>query len=1209
MLKLIEILEDSAYVDIEGQRYPGTCILEDDDAIRYLLFSNVDVTQRVWMRAHAAGVTYLVRFLTGQFQFLTTDLFVERRGLTRREDFIPPSKGWVVFSHWPSFTELSAPSQEPQEALRHGFVHLHAHSEFSALDGLSRVTEMLEAAAADNQPALAITDHGVCASHPWLQREAAKTGIKPIFGMEAYFVPNRHERDKDKLHDYNHLVLLAQTDKGLRNLWALSTRAHREGFYGKPRCDWELLEEYREGLICTTACLSGPLSAPIMAGDETKAVMNLGRFQAIFGDNLFIELHTNHEEQQAEVNDALISLSKTHGVPMLAVVDSHYPCAADKDAHKLWIAIQTNTDVGTDADLFAGESSYHLMSGGEVAEALSYLPGSVVHEAIANTVTVAESCTAQIVPAATSPVFSKKGGVNRDKERLIDLCIDNWEKRVGGKPHQAIYEARFEREVRLLVNKDFCGYFLLVWDYVKYAKEHGILVGPGRGSGGGSLVAYLLGITELDPIECNLMFERFITEGRTELPDFDVDFPSSTREIMHTYIVNKYGADSVVRVGTHMRLKNKSVVQSLARVQKNVMKIDFPDVKAFSEFVDLAEADTAGLGLSWTDLWDQHGEILNVFRERYPELFKTADRLVGRLRGYGKHPAGMVIDPQGALVDMLPLRMADDGQMISEFDMKSLEELGLGKCDFLFLRTLDTIQQNVDLVNDDVNVIAAGAEVNVYEWREEFEDPEVWDMICAGHVLGIFQIETSAGKKEVLRLQPRSVNDLAAVITLVRPGPTRSGLTATYHRRRMGIEDVTYPDPRLEEVLSGSLGCMIYQEDIMAVCQVMGGYTLSEADEVRKLLGKKQVEKVEEEGRRFVQRCIANDTDPGVAARLWEQMAEFAKYSFNRTHAYGYAVLAYYCAWLKCHYPLEFLCSALSTVDKDRIPDFVDEARRLGIKVLPPDINVSGKGFGIEPGAHTVRYGFDSVKGVGDGALKALLLGQPYASWDDFMERKGSQANMGVLKLLAALGAFDSLRPNRAALVAELEWIDADSPCQFKDQEHVGPNDLPCRFDWDSEPMIPKGKRGLMVVPTIPKRCTKACRHYTARDFGYVVPYTQEQVMEKELEFLGVYLTVTPFDRIPADVLASCKTGAEIDVMEMGSCYVAAIVKSIRPRTDKNGNPMGFVTLHTPAGDVDAVVFKDVWSQCKSRLKLSALCFAAVTKNRRGCQMTELEVV
>lgn len=1069
-----------------------------------------------------------------------------------------------------------------------------------------------------------------CASHPWLQREAAKTGIKPIFGMEAYFVDNRHERDKDKRYDYHHLVLLAKNDVGLRHLWAMSTRAHREGFYVQPRVDWELLEEYHDGLVCTTACLRGPLAVPILSGDESKAIVTLGRLQAIFRDDLLIELHTNHEEEQAKVNEALISLSKTHGVPLVAVVDSHYPCAEDKEVHKMWVAVQTNKDVTAEADLFAGNSSYHLMTGNEVRDALDYLPGSLVREAISNTLTIAESCTAQIVPVASTPVFSKKGGVDRDQQRLIDLCIDNWNKRVGGKPNQVIYEARFEREMRLLINKRFCGYFLLVADYVRWAKEHGILVGPGRGSGGGSLVAYLCGITELDPIECNLMFERFITEGRTELPDFDVDFPSSTRDIMFRYITEKYGADSVVRVGTHMRLKNKGVVKKLAAVMKNVMNTEYKDIDAFGKLVDVLESDTAGLGLSWDDLWAQHGEVLDVFREKYPELFKLADRLVGRLNTYGKHPAGMVIDPQGTLTDMLPMRMADDGQMISEWDMKSLEWFGLGKCDFLFLRTLDTVQENIDWVNNgrgsilndkatqDVIDIARGTieaverqgrRINVYEWHAEFEDSKVWDMVCAGNVLGIFQIETTAGKREVLSLQPRSLNDLAAVITLVRPGPTRSGLTTTYLRRRKGIEDVSYPDPRLEEALADTFGCMIYQEQVMAVCQLMGGYTSSEADEVRKLLGKKQVEKVEEEGRRFIERCVGNDVSRDLAIRLWEQMAEFARYSFNKTHAYGYAVMAYYCAWLKCHFPLEFICAVLSTVDKERIPDFVDEARRMKIKVLPPDINTSGKGFNIEADANTVRYGFDSVKGVGEGALAALCHGQPYASWEDFLARKGAAANMGILKILAAVGAFDSLRSNRAALIAELDWIYQDSPCRWKDEGWDGPNHLPCRFDWDSETMVPKGKKGILTLPTIPKKCTKACRHYTPRNFDAVAPYTREQIMERELELLGVYLTATPFDRIPADVLASCKTGVEIEVMDMGSCYVAATVKSIRPRTDKHGNPMGFVTLHTPAGDVDAVVFKDAWSQCKSRLKLNSLCFAAVTKNRRGCQMTELEVV
>jgi DNA polymerase-3 subunit alpha len=535
--------------------------------------------------------------------------------------------------------------------------------------------------------------------------------------------------------------------------------------------------------------------------------------------------------------------------------------------------------------------------------------------------------------------------------------------------------------------------------------------------------------------------------------------------------------------------------------------------------------------------------------------------------------------------------------------MDAAEALGLVKFDLLTLRTLDTIQQAVDLIRDQ-----RGDTVDVYSWKDEYEDPQVWEEISDGHTLGIFQIETSGGTRYTKRFRPQSLDELSDLITLVRPGPKNSGLTETYFRRKMGEEEVSVPDPRLEPVLASTYGCMIYQEQVINICRVLGGYTSEEADDVRRLLGKKKVEQVAEAGRMFIARCVENDTDREVAVTIWEQMAEFAKYSFNRSHAYGYAMLGYWTAWLKFHYPVQFLCAVLSTVDKGRIPEFINEARRMGYQVLPPDINTSGKGFSA--GQMEVRYGFDGVKGVGDAAVEALVAGQPYTSWEDFLERKGS-ANAGIVKTLAKVGTFDSLVPNRRLLEQRLEWETDGSAnrCLFKDESVLKAHGLPCTFDWDSEP-APIGKRGqALKKKPLPKKCSRACRNWTAPvlDLTNVEPYTAEDIMEKEMELLGVHLSSTPFDRIPDHVLDECSTGSDVEVGGGGEYLVAGLINKVRTHVATNGKEMAFLGVYAQDADLDVTVFNDTWVKFQRDLKKGLLCFMLVRKNDRGLTLSHLQ--
>lgn len=1200
----------SGIIDIDDIKLPRHSLIEDVDGIRLLFIDSAYIPQAEWIDAANRGAQAILWLGADlRIRYISVERYAEEKISSERNAmlcFTVPKTSWNRCDRLLSYVEMDFQARDVQ-----GFVHLHTHSEHSALDGISTIEEIIDAALADDQQAVAITDHGVCAGHPVLALAAEKKGIKPIFGMEAYLVDDRHARD-GKSNDYWHLVLWAMDDEGLHNLWAMSTESYREGFYYKPRLDWDTLRRLNKGVMASTACLGGPLLDPWQSGDIDKAITNLAQLKDIFDDRLYIELHVNHLEQQIAGNHWLVGIAEQYSVPMVAVVDSHYATQDDAHAHRVWLGIQTNTDVqDDDTTLFAGDQDYHLMTEAEVREALSYLPVEIVDEAVRNTARVAARCTASMTGKGHNPVYTRKLSTSHeeraqlDAERLLDICLERWELRTGGKQQpQDEYLARFEREIELIIKKGFAGYFLMNWDLVSYAKSHGVLVGPGRGSGGGSLVAYVLGITEIDPVENDLLFERFMTEGRVELPDFDIDFPSSRKGFMLDYVQQRWGAAHIAIVGTHLRLKNKGAINDTARAMRSQLPdTTLADLQLVSKLIDAAEASTAGLGLSWDDLWAEHGEVLEPFRERYPELFAMAAKLRGRLKTYSKHAAGVIIDPDDELTDSLPLWSGtDQPYMTTQFDKNVLEKLGYVKFDMLNLRNLDTIQDCVDLIHE-----KTGRWISPYDWRDEYADPYVWDEISDGWTLGIFQVETTAGTRLTRRYRPQNVADLANIITLVRPGPTRSGLTETYFRRRTGEEETTFVDPRLKMVLAKTYGTLLYQENIMATTMALAGYGGDEADEVRKILGKKLVEKVAGAGRKFKQRAIENGTHEDVAELLWDQMAEFAKYTFNEAHAYAYAIIGYWTAWLKFHYPVQYLCASLSTIKQERIPEFVEEARRMGYQVLPPDVNESKIGFTAQQ--MSVRYGLMSIKGIGEIAAQAIIANQPYKSWEDFLERRDTKCNAGHIKTLIRIGTFDSLVPNRRGLetlVAEGE-LPAAERCVYR-----GPTSLvtmlPCVFDWPSEP-IEVGRTGKPKKPKPPpKKCTRACRHFTERDPLdplTVAPYTDEDIRRVEMEFLGVFLSSTPFDRLPDEDRQSVSTAMDVLTGPQGSYLIAGLVKAFRlkPGGDRYGRPMGWITFTTERGELDAVVFSKTYERFGVYLKSGMLAYATVDKNSRGQQL------
>jgi DNA polymerase-3 subunit alpha len=1109
------------------------------------------------------------------------------------------------FASMPTWREFRAVLKAEEAARpRDRFANIHNHSMFSSLDGLSKMDEIAETLVELGQEHMAVADHGTCAGHYHLMKQAKAHNLHAIYGIEGYFVGNR--AIKVDQHDYMHLVVVAQTNQGLSNLWALSTDANRpDAFYGKPRMDWELLERHKEGLICTTGCIRGPLGRPLEDGDSDQALRNLGRLLNIFGDKLYIELVACNTPAQVMVNEALVELAYAHSVPLLATVDSHYPVATDYEAHQTWVKAQTYT-TGDDREqkIFNDGMPYHLASGPEVAARLCYLSNSAVTEALDNSIELAESCTAEFPVKQEMPMFNPKEGREYAVHRCFDLMIANWARKVRGKPlPEVVYEDRLETEMKMLMDKNFIDNFMITSDYVRKAKELGILVGPGRGSSAGSLVAYLTDITEVDPLVYDLPFSRFMTPGRIEPPDFDVDFPTSARPWAQHYVAERWGHDHVARVGTHGHLKNKQVVRDVARVlngEEDVTHhVDYQDLNAIVAVIDAEESGSAGLGYPWETVMKANEEVLGPFIAKYPKLFSLCEKLVGRLKSYGRHAAGLVISTAEPLSGRLPMRVGDEDQMVSEFDYETSEAMGLLKFDFLTLRTLDTLDVATKAIEAHY-----GHKINFYDWDKEYEDPLVWDEVSAGNTLGVFQAETRPMTRLIRQIKPHNILEMSDIQSLVRPGPSRSGITRTYISRKDGMEPVSYADSRLEHILAKTYGLIIYQEQLMSTCIALAGYDDLEADYVRKILGKKKRDAVAEAGVKFVKAAVERGMTEIAATSLWDQMGEFAKYVFNKSHSVSYSVLTYWTAWCKVHYGVEFLTALLSTVDKDKIPEFAAEARRNGYRVLPPDINESTETF-VTSGT-SIRYGLGNIKGVGEKAVASILAQRPYTSFEDFREKMASvprnPCNAGPIKVLAAVGAFDGLVVSRRALEAQLaqESSGTDAICV----DHVAELNsygLPCVFDWDNEP-VELTKTGKPKARTIPKKCWKACRNYRPRGLDLPdIPYTPDEIMQRELDYLGVWLTYTPFDRISEDIRQELYVAEEIETGLPGYYNTAGLITRVsKTKVKATGEAMGIVTFTAFTSNIEVAVFPRAWAEYSGILKPNSLHLLEVRKNDKG---------
>jgi DNA polymerase-3 subunit alpha len=1065
------------------------------------------------------------------------------------------------------------------------FADLHVHTEYSVLDGLTTCAEAVRRAVENGSSALAVTDHGGCFGHVDFQKQALAAGIAPVFGMEAYFRPDRLARpaegDKEaqkRLLNGDHLILLAQGDRGLHDLWAASTEAYVSGFYGKPRMDWDVLEEYGGDLVCTTACLGGIIADDVKHGRADDVLAKLDRLKAVFPGRLYLEVQGNELAEQRYLNMALAQVSEIMGIPMVATCDAHYPSEAEAALHRSWMACQSGK---------GKEDYWHfspMLAEARLREFLGYLDPKVVDAAIRNTVEIAAGCTARIGGHAEPPVFTPDGTAQGDGRALRAMCEAGWHL-VEGLGRE--YRERLDYEFEVVTGKGLAGCYLIVDDIIRFARGQGFLVGPGRGSAAGSLMSYLLGITSVDPIKAGLLFERFLTPGREALPDFDLDFPSSARTPIQDYAVDRYGADHVVRVGTIVRYGTKGIVNKLATVYEDRYGEEvIADAKVIGKLVDQAEAGTAGLGLPFDEIM-QDPEVAE-FRGKYPLLFETAERLHGRVYAQGQHPAGLIISPGRVLTGAMPMRHAsrDDKLLVSQWDYRAAEDLNLLKLDILTLRTLDTISIAVDLVEQ-----RTGIRLDPRSWDIEHFDPQVYEEIGTGLTLGMFQIETRLCSDYARRLKPGDLAKLADLTTFIRPGPRNSGATEKYLARHTGAEDAGTAYPLLEEDLRSSYGLLLYQENILAACRKYGGYDDLEADGVRKILGKKLVNKIEAAGEEFVRRSVERGHDEEQMRALWADMAEFGRYAFNKAHGFSYGVLSYWTAWLKTHYPAEFLTAVMSTVDADRLPEFAMEARRIGLSVLPPDVSYCQGGFSCQ--GITLRYGLLAIPKVGAAAVRKITAAQPYETYADFLARSGADA--GVVYALAKAGALDNLVSSRKGLVRTLE-MDRDGSsvrCVHKTDDPLA-GSLPCAFNWEADlreqeerhaalmaPRLAEGKRALKLTPKLPPaRCTRACRRYTPPQQAGMAAwgeYAPAELFRRDMEMYGTWMSDAVFGRLD-DLSAGLREQARemarmLVTAAPGTYPAAAVVADVHQAVTKAGNAMWWVKLLTEVSVLDLACF------------------------------------
>jgi DNA polymerase-3 subunit alpha len=1058
------------------------------------------------------------------------------------------------------------------------FVHLHLHTEFSMLDGAARIADVVATAAADGQPAVGITDHGNMYGVLDFYKAARNADLTPVIGTEAYMVTtSRFDRPRRDDHHIYHLTLLAESTQGYRNLIKVSSHAYLDGFFTKPRVDFELLEQHHEGLVATSGCLGGAVSQALLADDYDGARDLVARFQSVFGrDSFFIELQDHGLPEQHDVNPQLIKLARDLRAPLLATNDSHYTHRDDAESHSALLCVQTGSTIDDPKRFKFDAEEFYLKSSSEMRHLFRDY-----EEACDNTLLIAERAQVEIEFGASAlPTFPVPEGHDEDSY-LRELTIEGAKERYGHAPGADVLE-RVEFELDVIKSMGFSAYFLVVWDLVRYARSRGIRVGPGRGSAAGSCVAYCLRITDMDPIRYDLLFERMLNPGRKEMPDIDMDFDSRYRGEMIRYASERYGWDRVAQIVTFSTIKARAAVRDSARVLgypyivgDKIAKLMPPLVMGRDTPLRACLEQVEG----YEDGYKMASE-LRVLYETDPDATRVLDvarGLEGLRRQDGIHAAAVVITRE-PLTEYLPIQRKPDGgkledaPIVTQYEMHGVEDLGLLKMDFLGLRNLDVIEITLDLVEQ-----SQGIRPDID--RVPLNDVPTFELLRRGDTVGVFQLEGGPMRALLRSLAPTQFEDVAALVALYRPGPMAQNWHNEYADRKNGRKPVTYPHDDLREVLEPTYGLMIYQEQLMRVAQRLAGYSLEEADNLRKATGKKIRAMIVQERSKFVQGCVAQGHSTEFGERIFDTIEPFADYSFNKSHSVGYGFVTYQTAYLKANYPVEYLAALLTSVksNKDQTAVFLNECRQLGIDVLVPDVNASLSDFSVRPpdpeatagSGHdkpAIHFGMSAVRNVGEGVVGQIVAardeGGPFADFYDFCDRVDPAVlNKRTIESLAKAGGFDSLGHPRQGLVEVHETI-LDTVIGRRRKEGEGQFDLFSALGDDAGGATPDFGGGSRVE--IPD-----------------VEYAKSQRLAFEKEMLGLYVSEHPMlsaERALRRYL-DCTLSELRDAREGEMRSVGGVITALNRKYTKRGDLMGTFVLEDLAAALEVMVFPKTMAQ------------------------------
>ncbi len=1029
-----------------------------------------------------------------------------------------------------------------------GFAHLHVHSDYSILDGACRIPRLLDRVEELGQTAVALTDHGVMSGAVDLYKQATKRGITPIVGLEAYVVPDHRERPSRE--NRNHLTLLASTTEGYYNLIKLCSAGFLEGYHRKPRIDHELMSRHHEGIIVLSGCLSGTICSHLENDDIGAARAELDTLSQIFGpEDVYLEMMDSGIERQARINKHLAALAKETGQTMVATGDAHYICHQDADSHEALLAIQTRDVLSNPKRFRFDTKEYFIKSADEMLASLPDYP-----DAIPATLEIAERCKDLALPLGDPrlPTFPVPDGETQ-ASYLEALCREGLDRRYRPGEWREGAEERLQFELSVIDEMGFPGYFLIVWDYIRWARDNGVAVGPGRGSAAGSLVAYALRITDLDPLEHDLLFERFLNPGRKSMPDIDTDFSVRGREAVVRYVTEKYGSDAVARIGTFGKLLARAVVRDAGRV----LGFTYGQVDRIAKLVPerpigakLEDALKPGLDLQ------QAYDSDDITRQ----IVDTARPLEGLVRNEGVHAAGVVIAP-GAVTDFLPVRRDDSGDVITQVPDHDVEALGLLKMDFLGLRNLDVIEDCVRLVNTGL-----GEELDID--AVALDDGKTYRMLARGDALGVFQFESSGMRDALREVRPTEFADLVALVALYRPGPM--AFIPEYARNKRDPSKVRFSDPRLSPITGPTYGVAIYQEQLMAISRALAGFSPSRADDLRKAVGKKDKDLMASLKDEFVQGCIAAGTSSNVADELWILCERAGDYSFNKSHAACYALLAYRTAYLKANYPAQYMAALLSSVmdTKDRVPFYVSACNEMGLEVLPPDVNVSESDFAVT-GEKEIRFGLSAVKGVGENAVASVVTARetdgPFTSIFDFCGRVDPAAvNKRALESLIRGGAFDTTTGSRFGMLEALPQA-IGAAARKRSDAASGQESLFGLLEDSSS---------AEVDPPLSD-----------------VEMDKDELLRAEKEALGLYVSSHPLKdcRRQLQRAVTCGLGALGERGDREMIKVGGIIGHAKTITNRAGDQMMFLRLDDLQGSVEVVVVAAVYSECRELLREDGL--------------------